>query len=178
MQACHGNSISVVESVADAVTEGIDSLITSMPGVAVAALGADCVPVLFADIEAGVVAAVHSGWIGVRDDVVGPTVQRLRLLGARELVAMIGPAICGSCYPVPPDRVAAVAAVAPESRSISTDGQPALDLRRGIAYRLARLNVESTCVNVCTAESPDYFSYRRDHTTGRQAGVIVIEESG
>jgi len=176
MDACHGNSISLVDSVDNAVTEGIDSLITAIPGVAVAALGADCVPVLLADAKAGLVAAVHSGWMGVRDDVVGLTVERLSQLGATELVAMIGPAICGNCYPVPPDRVTAVADVVPESRATASNGQPALDLRRAIAYRLARLNVASTCVDACTAESSEYFSYRRDHITGRQSGVIMIEE--
>ncbi len=42
----------------------VDSLVTTMPGLAIGILTADCGPVLFADPQAGVIAAAHAGWRG------------------------------------------------------------------------------------------------------------------
>ena len=176
MEAAHGREISVVSTYVDPAVAGFDSLVTSEPGIAVAALAADCLLVLLHDADAGIVGAVHAGWIGVRDDVVGATIEQMRLMGARRLVGMIGPGVCGECYPVPPDRVAQVADVVPEAASRTSAGHPSLDLTRGMLAHLGRAGVEASAVGICTVESPRHYSYRRDHVTGRQAGVIVLDD--
>lgn len=158
----------------------VDAIVTDRPGVALVALAADCVPVLLADPAAGVVAAVHSGWRGVAVDVVGAALDAMVGLGARpeRIVAHLGPAICGSCYAVPAPRVDEVAAQRPEAVTRARDGQPALDLRVGIAARLRESGARVHMVGGCTAESQASYSHRRDGLTGRQAGAIVMLPAG
>jgi copper oxidase (laccase) domain-containing protein len=87
---------------------------------------------------------------------------------------MLGPAICGSCYPVPAERAQEVARVRPEAVTTAADGQPALDLRAGLMARLSELGATSTLIGGCTAEDPDLYSHRRDGLTGRQGGAVAI----
>jgi polyphenol oxidase len=103
MGAVHGAEVALV---ADAgPVEGVDALVTTSSGVALLALAADCVPLVIADSVAGVIAAVHCGWRGLGAGVVAATVSMMRGLGATRLEAVVGPAICAACYPVPADRV-------------------------------------------------------------------------
>lgn len=175
MDAVHGRDVAVVEVPQQHAVPGVDALVTTAPGLAVAALAADCVPVLLADLDGRAVAAVHAGWRGVRDDVVGAAVEVMRGLGADRLAAVLGPAVCGACYPVPAERVAEVADVVPAAASRSRDGAPALDLRAGLLARLAALEVDAAPVGGCTAEDPDLYSHRRDGVTGRQAALVVLD---
>lgn len=154
----------------------VDALVTAEPRVGLVALAADCVPCLLVDPEARVVAAVHSGWRGVAVDVVGAALESMRNLGAspESTRAFLGPAICGQCYPVPPERAEEVGAIAPEAVGRAADGQPSLDLRRGLQARLVGMGVQVEMVGGCTAESEQLFSHRRDQLTGRQSGAIAL----
>lgn len=174
MRQCHSADVAVVTDASVAEVVDVDALVTSSPDLGVAALSADCVPVALVDAEAGVVAAVHSGWQGMVSDVVGAAVARMESLGATRsnLRVALGPAICGRCYPVPPDRAARAAEAWPASAAVSADGQPAIDVRAGLVQRLDELGITAELVGGCTAEDPHLFSYRRDQLTGRQ-GVAV-----
>jgi polyphenol oxidase len=180
MHPDHGRGVAEVTE-PTGVTPGaeitsVDALVTSQVGVGLVALAADCVPVVLVAPVTGVVAAVHCGWRGLVLDVVGAAVDRMRVAGARaeELQALLGPAICGSCYPVPPERAAEVSAVRPEAVTAAPDGQPALDLRVGLVARLDELGAASTLVGGCTAQDPGLFSHRRDGRTGRQGGAVAM----
>jgi YfiH family protein len=181
MHPDHGRGVAVVTQgtgvAPGAELREVDALVTASPGVGLVALAADCVPVLLADSAARVVAAVHSGWRGLAVDVVGAAVAAMGRLGAQpaSLQAVLGPAICGACYPVPPERAAEVAALRPEAVCTAADGQPALDVRAGLLARLDELGVAATAVGGCTVEDPaHWFSYRRDGRTGRQGGAVAI----
>lgn len=156
--------------------QAVDAIVTCEPGVGLVALAADCVPVLLVSREPVAVAAVHSGWRGVLVDVVGAALGQLEAIGAHpgQVRAWLGPAICGRCYAVPADRVEQVREVAPQAVSTAADGQPALDLRAGIAARLARAGVAVELVGGCTAEDASTYSHRRDGRTGRQAGAVAL----
>lgn len=82
-----------------------DAIVTNTPGVALAILTADCQPVLFADGEAGVVAAAHAGWKGAMDGVLEATVDQMETLGAsrKNITAVIGPSISQAAYEVGPE---------------------------------------------------------------------------
>lgn len=172
MSQVHGNAVAAVEDPGEAGT--CDGLVTATPGLALLTQVADCVPVLLADTEGAVVAAVHAGWRGAVADVVGRTVDAMHRMGADHIEGLIGPAICGACYEVGEDVRDAVAAVLPEAAGTTPQGTPSVDLRAGLAARLTRLGVASDVVGPCTFETPDLFSFRRDGRTGRQAGVIWI----
>ncbi len=174
MSPVHGADVVLVAAAGTA--PAADALVTISPGVALLVLAADCVPVLLADAAAGVVAVVHAGWRGVRADVTGAALERMRELGARpqRTLAVVGPAICGRCYPVDRERFDAVVAVAPRAAAVAAAGGPALDLRLAVLERLEREGVGVSLVGGCTAQSPDWFSYRRDGVTGRHGGVVVL----
>src|ERR1043165_1984831 len=69
MEQVHGRTVTVVDGPRTAAAEATDALVTAEPGVAVAVLVADCVPVLLADPAAGVVGAGHAGGVGGRGGV-------------------------------------------------------------------------------------------------------------
>ena len=82
-----------------------DALVTATPGVALSILTADCQPVLFADVKAGVIGAAHAGWKGALHGVLSATVAQMEHLGARrqKITAVIGPTISQPNYEVGPD---------------------------------------------------------------------------
>ena len=82
-----------------------DALVTASPGVVLAILTADCVPIVLHDPVAGVLACVHAGWRGTVAGVTAAAVAAMRGLGARpsDVIAGIGPAIGADRYQVGPD---------------------------------------------------------------------------
>ncbi|WP_454915718.1 peptidoglycan editing factor PgeF [Xanthobacter sediminis] len=84
-----------------------DAIVTRTPRLGAAVSIADCGPVLFADPEAGVVAAAHAGWKGAFGGVIGSTVAMMEAQGARRgaIRAVIGPLIRQSSYEVGEDFV-------------------------------------------------------------------------
>lgn len=82
-----------------------DAVATAATGVVCAVLTADCAPVLMADAEAGVVAAVHAGWKGALGGVVHSAVQAMTALGAQpdRITAVVGPCIGPDAYEVGDD---------------------------------------------------------------------------
>ncbi len=89
--------------------------------------------------------------------------------------AVIGPMICGACYEVPAELRDAVEHAAPGSGCVTRSGNPGIDIRAGLEAQLAGAGVRSVTGDArCTAQSPDLYSYRRDGTTGRFAGVIWL----
>ncbi|MET8854315.1 peptidoglycan editing factor PgeF [Amycolatopsis sp. NPDC004625] len=178
MEQVHGRTATVVDGTETAAAEATDALVTATPGVALVVLVADCVPILLADAEAGVVAAVHAGRVGTRVGVVPAAVEAMRSAGAEvgRIEALLGPAICGDCYEVPAEMAADVEKHVPGSACKTRAGTPGLDLRAGLWRQLADLGVGRIGVDPrCTNEDKTLFSYRRDGTTGRIAGITWIE---
>lgn len=98
--------------------------------------------------------------------------------GARpsRITAHTGPAVCGRCYEVPEEMRAEVADVVPGTWSETSWGTPAVDVTGGVHAQLAALGVSDLHRSpVCTRESGDHFSYRRDRTTGRLAGYVWLD---
>jgi purine-nucleoside/S-methyl-5'-thioadenosine phosphorylase / adenosine deaminase len=176
MNQCHGSDVAVVDGPWDGDAPRVDAVVTARDDLAVAALSADCVPVLLADPVAGVVAAVHAGRPGMVARVVDRAVDALVAAGATttDTVAVVGPSVCGRCYEVPEGMRADAAAVSPPSSTVSWTGTPAIDVAAGVVDQLTGRGVRVTWVPGCTRESTDLFSYRRDATTGRFAGVVRL----
>lgn len=177
MRQVHGDQVIIIGSAPPEAVPVCDALVTATPAVALVVLSADCVPVLLADAEAGVVGAAHAGREGVRRRVVSRTVEAMETLGARRarLDVLLGPAICGRCYAVPQELADEVESAAPGALSATRTGAPALDLRAALAVELNRLGIAQVASDPrCTAEDPSLFSHRRDGVTGRQAGVVWL----
>ncbi|GAB2920758.1 peptidoglycan editing factor PgeF [Rhodococcus aerolatus] len=178
MEQVHSRTVTVVDGPRAEPVPVTDALVTATPGLALVALAADCTPVLLADEERGVVAAVHSGRVGARLGVVPATLAVMESLGARvgAVTALLGPAACGRCYEVPRAMQRDVEAHLPGSASRTRAGTPGLDVRAGLRAQLLAAGVAGVAVDArCTIEDRTLFSHRRGAPTGRLAGVIWAE---
>lgn len=179
MNQVHGADVSVVDGPwRDRPVPEVDAIVTVRRGLALAVLTADCVPVLLADPVAGIAAAAHAGRPGMIAGVVPAALRAMTELGAdpARIVARTGPAVCGRCYEVPEGMRAEVAAEEPTAYAETSWGTPAVDVAAGVHAQLARLGVHDRAQSpVCTLESGDHFSYRRDRTTGRLAGYVWLD---
>jgi YfiH family protein len=156
----------------DALTA--DGVATDRRGVLLVALGADCAPIAIANDTA--CAAVHAGWRGAVDGVVEAGVAAVRELGRGPVHAVVGPCACASHYEFGAELLAElVERVGSEVAARTFEGAPAFDLRAAIAHGFARAEVDTVeFLDVCTIESPEHFSYRRDGRTGRHGVVVVL----
>lgn len=155
-----------------------DAVVTDVPLLGLAVLAADCVPVLLGDPAAGVVGAAHAGRAGAAAGILDAVLGEMTALGAEadRVEVLLGPAVCGRCYEVPPAMRDEVEAALPGSASTTRTGTAGLDLRAGLTRRLADLGVTRVGTDPrCTIEDPDLFSHRREGRTGRQAAITWLD---
>jgi polyphenol oxidase len=177
--------------VVDAATVGLDqpvrvgdASVSDARGVVCAILTADCLPVLFADLDGKVVGAAHAGWRSLSGGVLGTTVAAMRERGAGDITAWLGPAIGPTQFEVGGDVLDSFLALLPEAEArpdfAPYPGRPGKYLAD--MYGLARSILARDGVTRvhggerCTAtETGHFYSYRRDRITGRQASLIWIK---
>lgn len=166
-----------------------DGMATDRPGLALGILTADCAPVLFADVEAGVVGAAHCGWRGALAGIAEAVLERMEGLGARagRTVAAVGPCIAQASYEVGPEFRAAFEAADPDNGRwfvrAGRTGHFRFDLAGYVAARLERAGlpaVSAVRADTC-AEEARFFSYRRaclrgEADYGRQLSLIALSE--
>ena len=166
----------------------VDALVTRTAGLALGILTADCAPVLFADREAGVVAAAHAGWRGALDGVLEATLAAMQRLGARaaSTLVAVGPAIEQASYEVGPEFPAPFLDQDPANHEFFAAAPRAghflFDLKGYVARRLSRAGVgqvESLAADTC-ADDAHFFSYRRaclkgERAYGRLLSAVALE---
>jgi YfiH family protein len=169
----------------DATPEA-DAIVTREVGLAIGVLTADCGPVLFADAEAGVIGAAHSGWKGALGGVLEATIEAMEKLGAKRgsIRAALGPLIRQDNYEVGPEFVARYTAEDPDNaryfRPSQKPDHAMFDLPSYIAARMARAGVGFEDLALCTYADPQrFFSYRRtthraEPDYGRHVNAIVL----
>lgn len=155
-----------------------DASVTSVPGVVLAILTADCLPVAFAARDGSEVAAAHAGWRGLADGMLEATLAAMRT-PAGAVVAWLGPAAGPGHYEVGADVYEAFCArdaAAATAFATTRPGHWRVDL-----YALARQRLRAAGMAVdaihggdqCTIADPQrYFSHRRDRRTGRMATLV------
>ncbi|XP_066284695.1 purine nucleoside phosphorylase LACC1-like [Branchiostoma lanceolatum] len=173
--------------------DAYDAIVTNSPGVTIAAPGADCIPMLFADPVNQVVGAAHSGWRGT---LAGVAAETLRAMAENfgtvtcDVLAVLGPSIGPCCFEVGEDVAEKFAAVQPAC-VVREEGKvkPTIDLRKVSRLLLEQTGVKpeniddgtqgtEATVTLCTACEPEqrFFSYRRDGAQfGTQVGFIGIK---
>lgn len=186
----HSADVVVVDGQFDGERPKADAVVSATPGVIVGVLTADCGPVLFADAQAGVVAAAHAGWRGALDGILENTICAMERFGAERerIVACLGPLISGDNYEVGPEFV---------DRFVEKDRQHAIyfkpsarqghrqfDLQAYIVDRLIQSGVTAQYSGHCTYADPArFYSYRRtthlrEPDYGRQISAISIVDGG
>lgn len=145
-----------------------DALVTDQPGLAIGILTADCLPVLLADNQAGVIGAAHAGWKGALAGILEATLQAMQDLGAQleRIAVATGPAISIDSYEVGPefrDRFLQQDADNDCFFATGSAGRPHFDLKSFARARLHAAGVQSVDVlPQDTCSEPDhFFSYRR-----------------
>ena len=145
-----------------------DAMVTNVPGVLLGISTADCVPVLFADAEAGVVGAAHSGWKGSITGVNEATIAAMEVLGAERsrITCAIGPCIAQKSYEVDDaffQRFAEHDSANERFFGAGKAGHHQFDIEGYVASRLAAVGIKRIeCMGQDTYSQPDrFFSYRR-----------------
>lgn len=120
-----------------------DGQVTSRAGIALGMFAADCLPVLMADPESGVIGAAHCGRKGLQSGVIGSTVDLMVSKGAtrERIVATLGPCICGDCYEVGGDMADEFDAQFPGTFTLSRFGQPGIDIAQAALQELAKAGI-------------------------------------
>lgn len=155
---------------------GVDGHISTVPGTALAVTVADCTPVFIAHPR-GAIAALHAGWRGTAARILDVGLEALASLGfpAAECVVHLGPAICGACYEVGPEVLAAVYG---PSISAVGDAKGQLDVRAVLRSQAeARGVAQISCSEGCTRCHPERYFSHRGGDAGRQLGVIALVSS-
>jgi YfiH family protein len=178
--------VTVTEAIAEEQRPAADAMVTNQPGMALGILTADCVPVLFADAQAGVVGAAHAGWKGAIGGVTDATIAAMAALGARvdRIACAIGPCIGRASYEVTDAFAANFEAEDRANERFFTPGRPGhcqFDIAAYVAARLAQAGIERIAMlDEDTYNQPDrFYSYRRschrgESDYGRQISMIAL----
>lgn len=104
LKQVHGNKVIHVTEPLNTETEG-DGLVTSVKGIALGILTADCGPLLFSDPDAGIIGACHAGWRGAKDGIIQATLRAMEEQGGKRsrIYATLGPTIQQMNYEVGPE---------------------------------------------------------------------------
>lgn len=170
----HSADVATVNApVADADRPRADALVSATPGLALAVLTADCQPVLFADMEVGVVGAAHAGWRGALDGVLEQTVDAMVALGAarNRITAVIGPSISQRNYEVGQDFLERFLDEDADHMRFFVNGENGrylFDLPGFGLERLRAAGVDAHWTGHCTYADPAaFYSYRRSCHDGQ-----------
>ena len=159
----------VSEPFADDARPHVDALVTDRPGLLLGILTADCVPVLLADADAGVVGAAHAGWKGALHGVTDAAIAAMEKLGARRdrISAATGPCIARASYEVDDAFVRRFEEADPANERFfvfaGKAGHQQFDIEAYVAARLAAAGVARVeTLGLDTYAQPEkFFSYRR-----------------
>lgn len=163
-----------------------DAVVTNRSGILLGILTADCAPVLFADVNAGVVGAAHAGWKGALAGVTDRTIEAMERLGAdrSRIAAAIGPCIAQRSYEVDHGFLQKVCEQSPENERFFAEGpagKPHFDLEGYLLARLAAAGIATVgALHEDTYSQPDrFYSYRRathrhEPGYGRQISLIGL----
>lgn len=145
-----------------------DALVTATPGLLLGILTADCVPVLFADRDAGVIGAAHAGWKGALAGVTDSTLAAMESLGAdrSRIRCAIGPCIARASYEVDQGFYEQFLASDDANDRFFSAGKPGhhqFDVEAYVVHRLALAGVRVIeAAGIDTYANEDrYYSYRR-----------------
>lgn len=150
------------------------------PGLACAVMTADCLPVLFCDRAASVVAAAHAGWRGLAAGVLEATIEAMAVPSG-QLMAWLGPAIGPGRFEVGAEVREQFLASQGEAAALAFAAATRPGHFYADIYQLARQRLAAAGLTAiyggdrCTFDEPrDFFSYRRDGQTGRMASLIML----
>jgi len=175
----HGRTVARAASPTTLAPRDADAVVSTLSGVPVAVVTADCVPVLAASQDGMAVAAIHAGWRGLAVGVVQAGIESLRACCPSDvgLCAVVGPHIGPCCYEVDAPVLEALelrfGTALERGVQPGRPGHAQLDLAALVAIELERggVSVRDVIANPCTrCDAARFHSYRRD---GEGAGRLL-----
>jgi len=165
-----------------------DALVTNKPNILLGILTADCVPILFADHETGIIGAAHAGWKGAITGVTDNVIKQMVSLGAarENILCAIGPCIAQKSYEVDNGFYNVFIQDNPDSDHFFKVGKMdhyQFDIEAYVASRLAKAGIKNIhCLSQDTySQEGEFYSYRRschkgEDGYGRQISIIAMQE--
>ena len=180
MHQIHSDLVRMVRS-ADERFDDCDALVTDVKGLPLAVMTADCLPLLLASEDGAVCAAVHCGWRGLAAEVVGHTLRVMRTISDAPIEAFIGPHIRKHSFEVGPDVYDAFVSQCAGAAKYFESGvgdRYWCSLSDLVSLALRRADPHISSISDCGldtySDKDNFFSYRRDHDTGRMASIIML----
>ena len=153
-----------------------DASITAQTGRVSVVMTADCLPLLITDKYGTCIAAIHAGWRGLANGVIKETIRRMPAR-TQDLLVWLGPAIGPNQFEVGQDVFDTFVRQDEQYRAVfrahDTD-KWLMNIYEAATLQLRSLGVSEICGgDYCTYEDAElFYSYRRDHQTGRMASLI------
>lgn len=165
MEQIHSDNVEILTEINQELSP-CDSVITSLRGVGICVMVADCSPVLLFDKKQKIISAIHAGRQGVVKKIVTKTVLKMRSK-AENLSVFVGPNIKGSCYEVANMDLA-------EFNKFKIKNK--FDMNLALMAEFEELKIDKVYFSkICTHCDGRFFSYRRDGVTGRFCGFIMLK---
>jgi len=183
LEQVHGNSVAMISSYKSTPIIA-DAAITQNPDIALAIMTADCLPILITNQSGTKIAAIHAGWRPLAANIIERTINKMAE-PINQLHVWLGPCIGKNTFEVGEDVKAsfisqntAFKAMFILKETVNSTNKYYCDLAAIAKYKLRGLGVNHIKhLEHCTFERKDeYFSYRRDHQTGRMASIIKIRQ--
>lgn len=165
----------------------VDGLITNEPGLPLVTFYADCVPLYFADLKNKAIGLSHSGWRGTVGRMGEQTLKAMHEAfgtNPQDVIAAVGPSICGDCFEVGPEVVAEFAnAFSKEQMKLlchaGNEDRSYIDLWKANRIILEEAGIPEqniSVTNLCTRCNPDLlYSHRiMGAQRGNLAAVLMI----
>jgi YfiH family protein len=143
--------------------EGVDAMVANRPGQVIAINTADCLPLLLADVKAGIIAAVHCGWRGTVAGIATNAVRKMIELGAKpeNIAAAMGACIGTECFEVGEE----VASQFAEAAVVRTYAKPHVDLAKAVTMQLTGMGISADNIATpiaCSMCDTRFHSVRRE----------------
>lgn len=154
-----------------------DAIYTQLQNVVCCVMTADCMPLLACNRHGTEVAAIHAGWRGMAEGIIEKTLEKF-ITPMNELVVWAGPTISQRYFEVGHEVKRVLGGDNSHYAPHSTDiNKCYANLYALAAERLQRLGVIFRHSKACTYhDDHQYYSYRRDGVTGRQASLIWMQK--
>lgn len=168
MKQVHQDKIKLIKSLKGknkiTLVDGFDGLVTQQKNIILGIHTADCCPVLFYEPVRKIAGVVHAGWQGTRKKIIAQMIKKIKDKGgkAENIIVVIGPHICGSCYNIPKERAKLF-----EKEFVCQKGDEFyLDLGRANVKQLTNAGVLAKNMEIlpsCTFHQNErFFSYRKN----------------
>lgn len=154
----------LADNAVDSYHVDADAQVSARTGMPLGIFGADCLPVLYADPDSGVIAASHCGRRGLQRGVVHACVQKMIEKGAdrTRISAMLGPCICGTCYEVGDEIAQEFNAQFPGTATVTRFGGAGIDIAAAARQALAAEGIEDERIVSAVPRVAAATSYLKD----------------